>query len=124
MAPTFPLTTARARLGELVNRAVYGREPIVLTEHGREVAAIISVDELAHLQAAADRADQALATRVATSGVETVPHDVVMAAMDALDETDRTTSPDIARAILAPHTDLLSRAEKAARTIEPTDDLA
>jgi prevent-host-death family protein len=47
MAEVFPLTAARSRLGELVNRARFGRERVILTEYGTPVAALISVDELA-----------------------------------------------------------------------------
>jgi antitoxin YefM len=55
-----PLTSARSRLGELVNRARFGRERVILTEHGTPVAALISVEELAELQARADAADIAV----------------------------------------------------------------
>lgn len=112
MAMIFTLTTARSRLGELVNRAVYGREPVIITEHGREVAAIISMEELAALRAAADAADLRLAQRVTASDDSRVPHDAVMAAMDALDAADHA-SPDEAERILAPHADLLRRAAQA-----------
>jgi prevent-host-death family protein len=112
MAITFSLTTARSRLGELVNRAVYGQEPVIITEHGREVAAIISMEELAALRAATDAADLRLAQRVAASRDPGVPHDAVMAAMDALDAADHAT-PDEAERILASHVDLLHRAAQA-----------
>jgi prevent-host-death family protein len=112
MAMTFSLTTARSRLGELVNRAVYGQEPVIITEHGREVAAIISMEELTALRAATDAADLRLAQRVAASHDPGVPHDAVMAAMDALDAADHAT-PDEAERILAPHADLLHRAAQA-----------
>jgi prevent-host-death family protein len=112
MAMTFTLTTARSRLGELVNRAVYGQEPVIITEHGREVAAIISMDELAALRAASDAADLRLARRVAASSDPGVPHAAVMAAMDALDAADQA-SPAETQRILAPHADLLERAAVA-----------
>lgn len=112
MAMTFTLTAARSKLGELINRAVYGQEPVIITEHGREVAAIISVEELAALRAAADAAELRMAQRVAASGDPGVPHHLVMAAMDALDAADHA-SPDEARRILAPHADLLTRAVQA-----------
>ena len=87
-------------------------EPVIITEHGREVAAIISVEELAGLRAAADAADLRLAQRVAASDDPGVPHDAVMAAMDALDAADHVT-PDEAGRILAPHVDLFNRAARA-----------
>lgn len=112
MAMTFTLTSARSKLGELINRAVYGREPVIITEHGREVAAIISIEELTALLAAADAADLRLAQRVAASDDPGVPHSAVMAAMDALDAADHA-DPDEARRLLAPHAALLARASHA-----------
>jgi prevent-host-death family protein len=116
MAMSFTLTAARSRLGELVNRAVYGQNPIIITEHGREVAAIISMEELAALRAATDAADLRLAQRVAASNDPGVSHDAVMAAMDDLDAADHAT-PGEAERILAPHIDLLDRAARAERLI-------
>jgi prevent-host-death family protein len=48
-----PLTEARARLGELVDQARHGHEPVTLTDHGKPVAAIIGTEELADLRALA-----------------------------------------------------------------------
>ena len=116
MADAFPLTSARSRLGELVKRARYGRERLVITEHGKPVAAIISVEELAELQAAADAADSALAARVRASGAAGIPHEQVMAAMDALDAAEDADSPDAAARSLAPHAEVLRRADAAAES--------
>jgi prevent-host-death family protein len=113
MTDVFPLTSARARLGELVNRARFGRERVVISEHGTPVAAIISVEELAELQAAADAADIAAATAVITSEEPGVPHAEFMAAMDALDVAEQTGSAKQATAILAPYADVLALAEVA-----------
>lgn len=44
------MTKARADLSDLVNRVVYGGERIVLTRHGRAVAAIVSADDLRRLE--------------------------------------------------------------------------
>lgn len=53
-----PVTQARAELSDLVNRAVYAGERIVLTRHGRPVAAIVSADDLQRLTATdAERED-------------------------------------------------------------------
>jgi len=48
------MTQLRQSLGNLVNRAAYGRERIILVAHGEPKAAIISVDELRHLQQLSD----------------------------------------------------------------------
>lgn len=45
-----PLTEARSRLGELVNQARHGHEPVTISDNGKPVAAIISLDDLADLQ--------------------------------------------------------------------------
>jgi prevent-host-death family protein len=37
---------ARSDLAELLNRVAYGKERLVITRHGREVAAIVPVEDL------------------------------------------------------------------------------
>jgi prevent-host-death family protein len=108
MAEAYPLTSARSRLGELVNRARFGRERVILTEHGTPVAALISVDELTELQATADAADIAAAARVKAAGHPGIPHEEVMAAFDALDAADHADSLAQAQTVLAPHSSLLN----------------
>ena len=110
MADAYTLTNARSRFGELVNRARFGRERIILTEHGTPVAAIISVEELAELQAAVDVADIAAAAEVKASAQAGIPHEEVMAALDALDAADQADSATKAEVILAPHSSVLARA--------------
>jgi prevent-host-death family protein len=51
MAEEIPVTQARAGFADLVNRVVYGRERIVVTRHGRAIAALVSADDLARLEA-------------------------------------------------------------------------
>jgi prevent-host-death family protein len=41
---------AREQLSELVNRAAYGRERILLTRRGKGVAALVSLDDLLALE--------------------------------------------------------------------------
>jgi prevent-host-death family protein len=48
-----PLTEAHSRLGELVDQARQGHEPVTLTDHGKPVAAIIGTEQLAELREAA-----------------------------------------------------------------------
>ncbi len=45
------LTTTEARevLSELVNRAAFGRERVIITRHGKELAVLISIDDLERL---------------------------------------------------------------------------
>ncbi|MHB1474604.1 MAG: type II toxin-antitoxin system Phd/YefM family antitoxin [Dermatophilaceae bacterium] len=116
MDDAYTLTNARSRLGELVNRARFGRERVILTEHGTPVAAIISVEELAELQAAVDAADIAAAAAVKATGESGIPHENVLAVLDALDAADLAGSAEQAEAILAPHAGVLARANAAARS--------
>jgi prevent-host-death family protein len=116
MAAAYTLTNARSRFGELVNRARFGRERIVLTEHGKPVAAIISVEELAELQAAVDAAELAAAAAVRSTAHPGLPHDAVMAALDALDAADQAETPDQAAVVLAPHSPVLQAAAEAERS--------
>ena len=46
-----PTTEAREQLAELVNRAAYAHERIVLTRHGKDLAVLVSIEDLAILQA-------------------------------------------------------------------------
>ena len=53
------MTTLRRSLGDLVNRAAYGGERIVLVSRGEPRAAIISIEELRRLErAGAGESDQ------------------------------------------------------------------
>ena len=49
-----PVTQARAELSDLVNRVVFAGERIVLTRHGRAVAAIVSAADLERLTSGVD----------------------------------------------------------------------
>ncbi len=73
------MTEARDRLGQLVNRAEYNDERVVLTRNGRAVAAIVPVDVLRELEAAEDAADLKAARRAAAEAGPNVPHAQVLA---------------------------------------------
>jgi prevent-host-death family protein len=53
------MTTAEARenFAEVINRSSYGKERVVLTRRGKDIAAIISIEDLALLELAEDRVD-------------------------------------------------------------------
>jgi prevent-host-death family protein len=44
------MSELRQHLGDLVNRAAYGRERVILVSHGQPKAAIIGVDDLRRLR--------------------------------------------------------------------------
>ncbi|MCH7613713.1 MAG: type II toxin-antitoxin system Phd/YefM family antitoxin [Candidatus Marinimicrobia bacterium] len=48
---------ARKNLADVINSAQYGKERIILTRHGKEVAGIISIDDLNLLEELEDRLD-------------------------------------------------------------------
>jgi len=73
------VTEARDQLGQLVNRAEYNEERIVLTRNGRPVAALVPVAVLRDLEAAEDAADLEAARRAAAEAGPNVPHAQVWA---------------------------------------------
>ncbi len=56
---TTKISTADARknFADIVNKVAYGKESIVLTRRGQDVAALVSIDELELLQQIEDHID-------------------------------------------------------------------
>jgi prevent-host-death family protein len=78
----YPLSAAQEQLGELVAKTRSTHQVVTISEHGRPVAALISVDDLAELE---DRA--ALAAHLAdkAAGYGGVCLDELDAALDRID---------------------------------------
>ena len=57
MTTTISTADARKNFADIVNKVAYGKEPIVLTRRGQEIAALISMDELELLQQIEDHID-------------------------------------------------------------------
>ena len=78
----YPLTAAQTHLGELVAEARETRLPVTISEHGKPVATLIGIDDLADLE---DRA--ALAAHLAdkAAGRGGVSLDGPDAALDRID---------------------------------------
>jgi prevent-host-death family protein len=78
----YPLTAAQAHLEELVAKTRQSHRPVAISEHGKPVAALISIDDLADLE---DRA--ALAAHLAdmAAGRRGVSLDGLDAALDRID---------------------------------------
>jgi len=78
----YPLTAAQAHLGELVAETRQSHRPVTISEHGKLVAALISIDDLADLE---DRAALAahLADKAARRGG--IGLDGLDAALDRID---------------------------------------
>ncbi|WP_037870752.1 type II toxin-antitoxin system Phd/YefM family antitoxin [Streptomyces sp. SPB074] len=66
MAYEIPVTRARAELADLINRVVYGEERVVVTRHGKPLAALVSAADLERL-AALDAEEAAEAAEPASS---------------------------------------------------------
>lgn len=57
MAESKRISEARGEFSELVNRAAYRHERVLLTRHGKPIAAIISKEDLEYLEALEDKED-------------------------------------------------------------------
>jgi prevent-host-death family protein len=79
---SYPLTAAQANLAELVAEARRSHRPVTISEHGRPVAMLINVDDLADLE---DRA--ALAAHLAdkAAGRGGIGLEELDAALDRID---------------------------------------
>jgi len=53
----FGIADLRTHMAEAVNRAAYGGERVILTRRGRPAAALVSLEDLATLEALEDQAD-------------------------------------------------------------------
>jgi antitoxin Phd len=57
MSTKISTADARKNFADIVNKVAYGKESIVLTRRGQEIAALISIDELELLQQIEDYID-------------------------------------------------------------------
>jgi prevent-host-death family protein len=54
----------RDNLSQTINRAAFGREPVLVTRRGRKIAAIISTVDLAFLETMKQRKDEAMTEKL------------------------------------------------------------
>jgi prevent-host-death family protein len=66
MAYEIPVTQARAELADLINRVVYGGERVVVTRHGRPLAALVSAADLERLEQPQDAEGDEIISTVST----------------------------------------------------------
>lgn len=57
MARRVTASQARAAFAEALNRAIFGGERTIIRRHGKDIAAMVSVDDLKILEAIEDRLD-------------------------------------------------------------------
>ncbi|MGA2639426.1 MAG: type II toxin-antitoxin system Phd/YefM family antitoxin [Spirochaetia bacterium] len=62
--PTVSTNELRDNLAQAINRAAYGREPVLVTRRGRKIAAIISIVDLEFLETMKQRRDEAMTERL------------------------------------------------------------
>jgi len=67
---------ARAEFAEITNRAAYGKERIIVTRKGKDIIAIVPIEDIELLEALEDRMDIEEA-RKALKEKETVPWEIV-----------------------------------------------
>lgn len=90
---TYTMTDANRRTAELVNEARYTNQPVLITDHGKPAAALISPELLARYQAFEDAADQAVIDEINARGPRWVDHEEaqrrmneILSAADAVDQ--------------------------------------
>jgi prevent-host-death family protein len=67
---TISAEEARNQLSDIVNRAAYAKEHIVLTRRGKKMAAIIPVDELELLESLMDELEDKMDVAAAAAAIE------------------------------------------------------
>jgi prevent-host-death family protein len=96
---TYTMTEANKRTAEMVNEARYTNQPVLITDHGKPAAAVISPGLLAHYQALEDAADLAVIEQIKAAGGPTwVSNDEAQRLMDEIEtDVDGADSADTAR---------------------------
>jgi prevent-host-death family protein len=91
---TYTMTEANRKTAELVNEARYTNQPVLITDHGKPAAAVISPGLLARYQALEDAADQAVIDAINARAPQWVSNDDaqqlmsdILAEADAADQT-------------------------------------
>jgi prevent-host-death family protein len=86
---TYTMTEANRKTAELVNEARYTNQPVLITDHGKPAAALISPGLLARYQALEAAADQAVIDAINTRGPHWVNnHDAQQRMNQILAEAD------------------------------------
>ena len=92
--PALDLTQARARFAESVNRVTYRGERILIQKHGRPVAALVPIEDLALIRELEDRIDLADARKALAEAKgklvpwETVKREVVQSSAARVAEVE------------------------------------
>ena len=78
---TISTVKARQQLSTVINRAAFGKERVVLTRRGREVAAVVPIEDVKLLEELEDRIDleEARAALAETKSKGTIPWEKIKA---------------------------------------------
>ncbi|WP_133804020.1 type II toxin-antitoxin system Phd/YefM family antitoxin [Kribbella caucasensis] len=79
---SYTMTEANRRTAELVNEARYGHQPVMITDHGKPAAVVISPELMARYQALEDAADMAVIEEIKARGPVWVSNDDAQRMMD------------------------------------------
>lgn len=92
----YTMTQATKQTAEMVNEARYTNRPVLITDHGKPAAAVISPGLLAHYQALEDAADLAVIDDIkAAGGPDWASADEAQRLMDQIEaEVDEAAEAD------------------------------
>jgi prevent-host-death family protein len=68
-----PASEARQKVSEILNEVAYGHERVMLQRHGKDVAALISAEDLQRFEELEDRADLLDMAKVLAKGEMPIP---------------------------------------------------
>ena len=71
------VTEARSGFAEIVNRAAYGHERIVITRRGKDIAAVVPAEDMDLLEELEDRMDIEAAEKALAESEELIPYEKV-----------------------------------------------
>jgi prevent-host-death family protein len=71
-----PASQAREKFSEILNEVAHGNQRLMLQRHGKDVAAVISAEDLARFEVLEDRADLLLMEQVIAQGEAPIAWDL------------------------------------------------
>ncbi|HBL55029.1 MAG TPA: type II toxin-antitoxin system Phd/YefM family antitoxin [Deltaproteobacteria bacterium] len=77
MTITISTASARKNFAEIVNQVAYGKEPVILTRRGKEVVALVSIEELELLKQIENHLDIEDAKKALAEAGENLPAEEV-----------------------------------------------
>ena len=75
--PRVPASKARERFAEILDEVAIRGDRLILNRHGKDVAALVSIDDLALLEKLEDRYDAELAREALAESNERLPWNAV-----------------------------------------------